>query len=376
MVELRALLLGDVATLQFPSSICGHRGNDQLDGRKGLGYMLKQSFGKLSEVHPQPGLEPLGSFQRQATATATATSPGLQCLQLSLEEAFYLAHVDECLELAIRPLVFPATAATALPSLSPPRRKRRLGGENSHLQHDRPGHHHQGGADDVDAGTARVPKFGAGLGSVGTVGRGSTEEEAQEEEEGPLDGDDTAPPSLSSQEAWRYCCDRRPDFPAMFAVYRHFRARRYTVHTGHKYGTHFVLYEGSPEECHSRYCVHVAGGGGGGDSWGHMKTMTRLMPDVAKCLLVCGVRYQALQQQSSRESRSSSPLDTSSLDALAVAQVTALRVSRSREPDGGTVTRTIKQDRLLLNLHTSIGTNRGVSGDEMVDECAEHGYPK
>lgn len=55
-------------------------------------------------------------------------------------------------------------------------------------------------------------------------------------------------------------------------------ADRYTVHTGHKYGAHFVLYEGSPDECHSRYCVHVMGGGGGGDSWGHMKTVTRLMP--------------------------------------------------------------------------------------------------
>lgn len=50
------------------------------------------------------------------------------------------------------------------------------------------------------------------------------------------------------------------------------------MHTGHKYGAHFVLYEGSPDECHSRYCVHVTGGGGGGDSWGHMKTVTRLMP--------------------------------------------------------------------------------------------------
>lgn len=36
--------------MQFPASSCGHRDNDDLEGRKGLGYMLKQSFGKVSEV--------------------------------------------------------------------------------------------------------------------------------------------------------------------------------------------------------------------------------------------------------------------------------------------------------------------------------------
>ncbi len=53
------------------------------------------------------------------------------------------------------------------------------------------------------------------------------------------------------------------------------------MHSGQRYGAHFVLYEGPPDECHSRYCVHVTDGGcggGSGDSWGHIKTMTRLMP--------------------------------------------------------------------------------------------------
>ena len=53
------------------------------------------------------------------------------------------------------------------------------------------------------------------------------------------------------------------------------------MQAGHKYGVHFVLYEGPPDHYHSRYCVHVMGcasSGGGGDSWGHIKTMTRLMP--------------------------------------------------------------------------------------------------
>lgn len=50
MVLLRALLVGDIATLQFPASSCGHQGDDELEGRKGLGYMLKWSFGKVSKV--------------------------------------------------------------------------------------------------------------------------------------------------------------------------------------------------------------------------------------------------------------------------------------------------------------------------------------
>ncbi|CAM9434238.1 unnamed protein product [Ascophyllum nodosum] len=121
----------------------------------------------------------------------------------------------------------------------------------------------------------------------------------------------------------------------MFAVYRHFRTRSFTVQAGHKYGVHFVLYEGPPDHYHSRYCVHVMGcasSGGGGDSWGHIKTMTRLMPDVAKSLLVCGVSY--VEQHVS--GRSSSPaLDTSPLAALEAAKVTALTFGRSRDNDPG-----------------------------------------
>lgn len=136
----------------------------------------------------------------------------------SASQAFYLAHVDECLELALRPLAFPTAGATALPSPSPspPRRKRRLGDEHPRLLHDHPGCH-QGGADEGGS-AARGQELVAGLGFTGAGGTGCTGAEV-------LDGD-TASPSLSSEEAWQYCCDRRPDFPAMFAVYRHFRARR------------------------------------------------------------------------------------------------------------------------------------------------------
>lgn len=59
-----------------------------------------------------------------------------------------------------------------------------------------------------------------------------------------------------------------------------------------------------------------------------------LVQDVAKCLLVCGVSYRTSHQRSWPEPPSSLPLDTASLAALEVAEVTALRFSRSRESDG------------------------------------------
>jgi len=49
MVLLRAVLLGDVATLYFPYASSGHQ-SEELEGRKGLGYMLGRSFGKVAEV--------------------------------------------------------------------------------------------------------------------------------------------------------------------------------------------------------------------------------------------------------------------------------------------------------------------------------------
>ncbi|CAM9496846.1 unnamed protein product, partial [Ectocarpus fasciculatus] len=224
-------------------------------------------------------------------------------------QAFYLAHIDESLALVVprANLVVP-TAPIALPPPPPPPRGRRVPEEPPGLPHDR--HRRQLTTEEEDAGGSLSGEeaFGGGGGGGGA-------------------------PLLSAEEAWRYCCNRRPAFPAMFAVYRHFRIRSFTVDTGHKYGAHYVLYEGPPDECHSRYCVHVTGGGGGGDSWSHVKTMTRLMPDVAKSLLVCGVTYGP--QGPTPAAGLSPPMDTSSLAALSAAEVTALRFSRTRESNGG-----------------------------------------
>ncbi|CAM9315478.1 unnamed protein product [Ectocarpus sp. 6 AP-2014] len=325
MVLLRALLQGDVAKLFFPTHRCEerHREDRRHDGDgKGIGYILERSFGKVSEAcSPRefPLISSSQQQQQQQQEPAATIGSGLRCLQLSLEEAFYLAHVDESLALAVprANLVVP-TAPIALPPPPPPRGRRRSE-EPPGLLHDQHRRQHTTvEAEDAAGGSLSGEEaFGCGFGG-GEEGGG---------------GGGGGAPLLSAEEAWRYCCNRRPDFPAMFAVYRHFRIRSFTVDTGHKYGAHYVLYEGPPDECHSRYCVHVTGGNGSGDSWSHVKTMTRLMPDVAKSLLVCGVTYRP--QGPTPETGLSPPIDTSSLAALAAAEVTALRFSRSRDSDGG-----------------------------------------
>ncbi len=49
MGPLRAVLFGDVATLYFSHPSDGPE-SEELEGRKGLGYMLARSFGKAREV--------------------------------------------------------------------------------------------------------------------------------------------------------------------------------------------------------------------------------------------------------------------------------------------------------------------------------------
>ncbi|CAM9823513.1 unnamed protein product [Hapterophycus canaliculatus] len=320
MALLRAFLLGDVAISVFPVDSRSKDGVD--DGhRKGIGYILKRSFGKEIELlsiftqeEDPTMLRMLSGYRIQDMPAKSDTD--VICAAHILRGAFYLAHVDGSLGLMVAGVSIVAPGPPA--DLSPPPSRKPRCPEGHGQPEDAMGKGESGGRDPfaIHAGLF------CGGGGGDFVGIGTHH-----------GGCDSAP-LLSSEEAWRYCCDRRPDFPAMFAVYRHFRGQRYTVHTGHKYGAHFVLYEGSPEECHSRYCVHVMGcGGGGGDSWGHMKTVTRLMPDVAKCLLVCGVTYGPRPTQS--EPGSPQPTEGSSLAALAAAEVTALRFSRSREHDGG-----------------------------------------
>lgn len=139
-----------------------------------------------------------------------------------VRQAFYLLHVDECLALTLGRVVFPTEGATALP------RQRRPGDEYHPGLPDQPDNGRRDRSEtEEDAGGAmegQVP--GAGYRFVCCGGRDTENHRGGGGESGGEgEGDDDAK-LLSDEEAWRYCCDRRPNFPAMFAVFRHFRARR------------------------------------------------------------------------------------------------------------------------------------------------------
>jgi tRNA-intron endonuclease len=48
----------------------------------------------------------------------------------------------------------------------------------------------------------------------------------------------------------------QPDFPLRFAVYQDLKDRGMIVKTGFKYGSHFRVYAGDPENQHAKYLVH------------------------------------------------------------------------------------------------------------------------
>lgn len=89
------------------------------------------------------------------------------------------------------------------------------------------------GHDTPDAASSRERR--AGEHEVGGQGADPVGGGVVDRERGPIDGrrqgrasgagSGDAPSPLGEDEAWRYCCDRRPGFPSTFAVYQHFRSR-------------------------------------------------------------------------------------------------------------------------------------------------------
>lgn len=75
-------------------------------------------------------------------------------------------------------------------------------------------------------------------------------------EEGKLDVEGLPAPALRER-ARR----TESDFDLRFALYRHLRAAGLVVKTGFKYGTHYRVYEGPPEEEHAPYLVHAVAEG-------------------------------------------------------------------------------------------------------------------
>ncbi len=91
----------------------------------------------------------------------------------------------------------------------------------------------------------------------------------------PVSLDDLKHQAEKSQESFRM----------RYSVYRDLRAKGLTVKTGFKYGTHFRVYEGSPDDSHARYLVHALPASEA-LSWPEISRIVRLSGGVKKEILL------------------------------------------------------------------------------------------
>ena len=109
--------------------------------------------------------------------------------------------------------------------------------------------------------------------------------------------------TVTLQELWEKFCEKNQKFPLKYKVYSHFREQDFVVKTGVHYGLDYAVYRTLPSHCHSEMCALVVDGTQKVDiseglesaastsqiSWRHVSTMTRVMPDVMKLLVICHV---------------------------------------------------------------------------------------
>ena len=88
--------------------------------------------------------------------------------------------------------------------------------------------------------------------------------------------------------------DTQDDFDLRMTTYRDLRERGLVVKTGFKYGTHFRVYEESPDDCHAKFLVHSVSGDNV-TMWPEISRAVRLSGGVKKEILFAriteGVEY-------------------------------------------------------------------------------------
>lgn len=62
---------------------------------------------------------------------------------------------------------------------------------------------------------------------------------------------------LNLYELWRVLVSRDEQFPVLYRVYHHFRAKGWVVRNGLKFGANFLLYQDGPPFFHSTYSVKI-----------------------------------------------------------------------------------------------------------------------
>lgn len=96
---------------------------------------------------------------------------------------------------------------------------------------------------------------------------------------------------MTRDELVRFGQQSQDEFDLRLRTYTDLRERGLVVKTGFKYGTHFRVYEGSPDECHARYLVHAVPASKV-TMWPEISRTVRLSGGVKKEILFCRVSEQ------------------------------------------------------------------------------------
>ncbi len=93
---------------------------------------------------------------------------------------------------------------------------------------------------------------------------------------------------ISREELVSFGKKTQDEFLLRLRAYEDLRGRGLVVKTGFKYGTHFRVYEASPDECHARYLVHAVPASTVA-MWPDISRTVRLSGGVKKQILFCRV---------------------------------------------------------------------------------------
>lgn len=93
---------------------------------------------------------------------------------------------------------------------------------------------------------------------------------------------------VSEKELIEFGRKNQDEFDLRLKAYIDLRNRGLVVKTGFKYGTHFRVYEASPDECHARYLVHAVPASTVA-MWPEISRTVRLSGGVKKQILFCRI---------------------------------------------------------------------------------------
>lgn len=154
------------------------------------------------------------------------------------------------------------------------------------------------------------------------------------------------------EKLWEYFCKRNTSFPAKYKVYQFYKQQGYCLRSGIHYGVDFSVYRDHQSMSHSEMSVLVVSAGRHHSSnisseveavpkscpnvsWRYLSSLTRIMPDVMKLLVIC---YVVRDAPSSSSTSDSAECNLEEIEKWKVRPVTALsRRSNNRSDDFSTI---------------------------------------